>query len=319
MALKDDTTNNGMGQDGPNISGIPGITLGLPLWKGGQRSQQWSPADFLQTYGNYTGLFPSLGQQVGQALHGSIQAQQFTPAWAQAIMPPRQNNNQRMSGYYPSLTGPNQPTGSRTLGNPFPLNANVQRDQRQIGYVNHAGNPFVGLYEGLTGWPGNGPPAPPAPPAGPPPGGNPGGAPTGPQPVARPPFGAPTAPPATPSGGYTGPPVYEPRPPQTPLQPQPGGPPGMGGTPFTGNPSIGRPPAAGGVQPPPGGWAPNPYSGPAPTEPLPGSGGPGGGPTMGGNPYAPQAPGSSLNAALQKIMMDPRAMQNLMGMYRGGR
>ena len=146
-----------------NPSGLPNIQLGQTLWRGGQRSNQWSPQQFTQTYGNYTGMYPSLGQQVGQALQGSIQSEYMRPAWAQSVLPPRADRVQDMGAYNQLLYSkpdpirggysPN-PNRLRQVGNPYPLNGALPQDQRMIGRVSTANNPFIGAYQGLTGYPG---------------------------------------------------------------------------------------------------------------------------------------------------------------------
>jgi hypothetical protein len=148
-------------------------------WKGGQQGGPWLPPTFKQTYGNYTGLFPSMGQQVGQALFGSIQPQNYLPSWFQGTLPPRLNAPVKMQSYYgnnPALanqfpggssgqpfgiqpTGnPNPPSGvpgsfSRTtMGNPYPLNQAIQYGRSNVPQVTHATNPFIGAYAGLSGY-----------------------------------------------------------------------------------------------------------------------------------------------------------------------
>lgn len=151
---------------GLNVTGgQPGATPNADKWKLGARPNggQWSPPEFLQTYGNYTGLFPSLGQQVGQSLNASIQAQPYTPSWTQRYLPPRQNSQVQMGKYSPfqlgtdaqggtMIGGPNM--GGRTMGNPFPLNGKVPLGQPNIGTVSNATNPFIGGYQGLGGFQG---------------------------------------------------------------------------------------------------------------------------------------------------------------------
>jgi len=152
------------------------------VWKGGRRDDAWMPPQFKQTYGNYTGLFPSMGQQVGQALFGSIQPQNYLPSWFQGTLPPRLNAPVKMQSYYgnnPALanqfpggglggstspfgiqpTGnPNPPSGvpgsfSRTtMGNPYPLNQAIQYGRSNVPQVTHATNPFIGAYAGLSGY-----------------------------------------------------------------------------------------------------------------------------------------------------------------------
>ena len=122
------------------------------LWRGGSRgSDSWSAPAFLQSYGNYTGMFPSLGQQVGQSLYGSIQGQSYQPAWMQTQLPARQNVSFDMSKYSPFQSG------TRQVTNPYPLNGRVNLTTPNIGTVQNWSNPFIGAYSGLTGFPGNGP------------------------------------------------------------------------------------------------------------------------------------------------------------------
>ena len=153
------------GQSGPDPE-YPNPTGWNPnaptLWRGGQRSEQWGPTPFNQSYGNYTGMYPSLAQQVGQALFGSVQSQSFTPQWAQSVLPPRQSNVIDRA-HYNMLLGqvPDpvrggytaRPAASRQLqiSSPYVMNGRVPADQRMAGVVNNAGNPFIGSYPGLTG------------------------------------------------------------------------------------------------------------------------------------------------------------------------
>jgi hypothetical protein len=166
-------------QDSPNVTDTNKDPNRPEAWKGGRRDDAWMPPQFKQTYGNYTGLFPSMGQQVGQALYGSIQPQNYLPSWFQGTLPPRLNAPVKMQSYYgnnPALanqfpggasqqpfgiqpTGnPNPPSGvpgsfSRTtMGNPYPLNQAIQYGRSNVPQVTHATNPFIGAYAGLSGY-----------------------------------------------------------------------------------------------------------------------------------------------------------------------
>lgn len=114
-------------------------------------------------------MFPDLHAQVLQGLFGGVQAQQEMPAWAQKVLPPRLNYQQDMAKYYPAFQPPpqgqptapglnpnyglGQPTGKRTMGNPYPLNGNVPiwASFNQTGSINNATNPFIGSMRGLFG------------------------------------------------------------------------------------------------------------------------------------------------------------------------
>lgn len=277
------------------------------IWRGAQRTTEWMPPNFSQTYGNYTGLYPSLGQQVGQALWGSIQAQNYQPSWTQTMLPSRQNNTRDMSKYSPFQSG------GRTMANPYPLNGRLNLgDTRNIGNVSNAGNPFIGTYAGLGGSPGGGltggngltptswgEPAPGS-----------GGTTTGGPSSGGTPF---TGIPPGPATGGT-------QPPNPFIEPAPG----SGGT-TTGGPSMGGQP----YQPPTQGFA----------EPAPGSGGMSGGPGMYGSPYGggtttgpggPINPNPSVGTAnpFQQLLrmggnkglqISPQVISGLLGMFGGGR
>lgn len=330
------------GSDGNNVSNpVNPYPAGSPLnpdgttpygpttatWKGGQRPNQWTPPDFLQTYGNYTGMFPSMGQQVGQALYGSIQAQPSMPAWAQSVLPPMQHSTFNMANYAPGLL-----QGTREVGNTYPLNGTVNLQPQKIGYVSNAGNPFIGAYQGLTGYPGNGPATgspgtgttqPPAtqPPASPPPGTNPNlpNLPT--QPVA-----GGTKPGAIPNFN----PFTQQGLPQGGMQPSPfgmgssnalGAPPQNWSPNFTPqqggfSPTAGSPPSPNPLQMPSAGGYPG---SPNPTTPQPNpvlQGMPGG---QMGNPFAALQQMSPQQMQQFAQQISPQQMQGLLGLIQGGR
>lgn len=296
-------------QDGPPTSNWTGANTdpAAAVWRGAQRPTEWMPPQFTQTYGNYTGLFPSMGQQVGQSLWGSIQAQNYQPSWMQSVLPSRQNNNRDMSKYSPFQSG------SRTMSNPYPLNGKINLgDTRNIGNVSNAGNPFIGMYEGLGGSPGGGQT-----------GGNgltPMGWGTPGQPYTPPPGGGTFNPPVQPPTGNTQPPNTQ-QPPNPFTEPAPGsntpttGAPSMGGTPY-------QPPTQGFTEPAPGSRGPSipgmgmygqPYGGGTTT-------GPGGpinpNPTVGANPFQQIAQRLGGNKGLQ---ISPQMISGLLGMFGGGK
>jgi hypothetical protein len=297
------------------------------IWKGAQRPEQWQPPEFLQTYGNYTGLFPSMGQQVGQSLYGSIQARPYSPAWMQTMLPPRQSRITDYAKYSPFQTG------MRAMNNPYPLNGKVDITTPRIGQVDFAGNPFIGTYTGLGGTPGGGsgggggggggggpPPPNPPPPPGPPPNPFP---PPGPPPPpgggqtvigtgqnGYPQTGTPTGsgnPFGTPYTPYTGQAPYPPPPPYTGQQ-QPTGS-GFPGQPMTGVPTaqggqFGTPytPQTGGTSPYP---PPSPMSAPAMTG-------------LGGQQPATGLPSmSQLFGLAQSYGITPQMVSGLLGSFGG--
>lgn len=274
------------GDSGRNVTGV-NTDPAAAVWRGAQRPTEWIPPQFTQTYGNYTGLFPSMGQQVGQALWGSVQAQNYQPSWMQSILPARQNNNRDMSKYSPFQSG------SRTMTNPYPLNGKVNLgDTRNIGNVSNAGNPFIGTYQGL--------------------GGSPGGGQTGGDGLTPMNWGTPGQPytPPPPGGGTFNPPVQPGTTPggTTGAQPNPFVEPAPGSnTPTTGAPSMGGTP----YQPPTQGF----------TEPTPGSRGPSV-PGMGmyGSPF-----GAALQQVAQRLggnkgmQISPQMISGLLGMFGGGK
>lgn len=272
-----------------------------PEWLGASRAQQWIPPQFLQTYGNYTGMFPSLGQQVGQSLYGSIQAQGYQPPWMQTMLPSRQNNAWDYSRYSPFQSG------GRTMGNPYPLNGRVNLTTPNIGVVQNWSNPFIGAYEGLTGFPGNGPqqpgvqqPPPPPPPQQPPP--------QQPPPIT-PPQPVPPNPPTTP---LPIPPMPQTQPGGTVIGTNPGG------FPWTPQPTPPNPFQPGimpsGGQPP--APSPSPFEPPAnhPTFPGPQA------PSLGGHvfPGGQQQPGVTPpqitpSAAMNFLRANPQILKGLLG------
>lgn len=268
---------------------LTGYQKGVTEWKGGKRSLPWQPPEFLQNYGNYTGMFPSMGQQVGQSLYGSIQGQNYQPAWMQTQLPPRLQRSRNMGMYSPFQSG------LRDMTNPYPLNGKVNLTTPNIGPVSNASNPFIGAYQGLTGFPGNGPNVPP-PPGGtglpPPPGG------TG----TPPPPGGTGLPPAP---GGTGTPPTVPTPATNPYNKPYGGMVGNQATgimpPFPGTPGPMLPPRM-----------------PTITEPAPGTGGPEfPGTSLPGAPYG--QPATSPYATISKLMssLSPQTMQGLLGLFGG--
>lgn len=313
MAIKNNPESSGINNEdldsGRNITGA-NMDPAAALWRGAQRSTNWMPPEFLQTYGNYTGLFPSMGQQVGQALWGSVQAQNYQPAWMQTRLPSRQNNTVSMNKYSPFQAG------GRTMGNPYPLNGTVNLTTPNIGYVNKAGNPFIGMYQGLGGMPGGGLsggdgltptswtgqlPPPPPPNTNPPPGLVPTGGGTAPAGGGLPPSGGTQGP-----NPYERPPVYSQPPPAQQQYPD--------GRPVSGTPAT----YVGGPTRPPF------------IEPAPGSGGPTGGPSMGGMPYtgSPTAgPGGPIGpdntvgqmrpTAGKQMQISPAMIQGLLSYFRG--
>ena len=252
---------------------ITGANPNVVRWQGASRgSPSWTPPSFTQTYGNYTGMFPSMGQQVGQALYGSIQAQNTQPAWMQTRLPSRQNSQVSMNKYSPFQSG------GRTMANPYPANGAVDLVTPKIGTVSNRSNPFIGGYQGLGGSPGAGPGT---------------GITPNPVGIGDRPFGipkrstpSPNPNPTNPTGGPYGQPYTpstpspNPNPPPAPYTPPsnpPGNPTNPTGVPY-GQP-YGAPsgsPAGGPRQPP---------SSPI-YEPAPGSGGPTiPGMSMGGSPF----------------------------------
>jgi len=282
MALKDENNGNqdnswlGTTSDGTNNTGYTPTTT---LWRGGSRGDNWVPPAYLQTYGNYTGLFPSMGEQVGRALYGSIQGGAYQPVWTQNFLPPRLNATRDMSKYSPFQSG------IRQMTNPYPLNGKVNFTTPEVGGVLNWSNPFIGPYSGLyNGPPGNGGGAGPGTGTTPIIGtGGTGGVPVPttsptPQPVPPPPIigtGGTGLPPPTTTTTPT--PIYEPQPMPTPT-PDPYVLPGIGGTPYTGG-------TGGGI-----------------TEPAPGSGYP-----------------ATTTQALQKMMssISPQMLQGLLGYFGG--
>jgi hypothetical protein len=229
--------------DSTNKTGVEDLNPKRDVWKGGGRTQNWAAPQFTQHYGNYTGMFPSMGQQVGQALFGTIQPKPYLPSWFQETLPPRLNSKVNMQSYYgnnpalanqfpggmANLPGGVQPGGNvnpqsgvpgafsrTTMGNPYPLNAGLEFGRPEGGPpVTHSTNPFIGGYEGLTGY---NPVAQPTT--------NPGGG-TWTTPPPQPLFGTPTTSPTTTPNApgfnpapYTPPtnpnaPYYDPGPPRT--------------------------------------------------------------------------------------------------------
>lgn len=290
------------GDSGRNITGV-NTNPAAAVWRGAQRPTEWQPPTYQQTYGNYTGLFPSMGQQVGQALWGSVQAQNYQPSWMQTMLPSRQNNNRDMSKYSPFQSG------SRTMSNPYPLNGAINlSDTRNIGNVTNAGNPFIGTYSGLGGSPGGGAT-----------GGN------GLTPMNWGTTGQTTQPP--PAGTFN-PPVTG----GTTNTPTPGSTGGGGGTfnpPVTGatggqppNPFTEPAPGSGGQTAGPGMYG-QPYQPPTQgfQEPAPGSGGqtqPG--MSMYGSPF-----GAAIQQVAQRLggnkgmQISPQMISGLLGMFGGGK
>ena len=87
-------------------------------WFGGPNGP-WNLPQFSQGMGNYAPQFPGLGQQIGQALQGSVQAGQFQYPWMQNFLPGRQSGQRNMAAYNPFLSG------TRNIVNPYPLNGRV--------------------------------------------------------------------------------------------------------------------------------------------------------------------------------------------------
>ena len=167
MAITDDPGHETIGGAYSNTTGAKFNPAAV--WIGANRPGSWQPPQYRQTYGNYTAPFPSLGQQVGQSLYGSIQAQPYTPAWYQSVLPPHPSSTQVIDrANYNWMLGQvgdpvhggftARPAASRQMqiGTPYVMNGRVPQDQRNIGYVSQAGNPFIGAYAGLTGYPGSG-------------------------------------------------------------------------------------------------------------------------------------------------------------------
>lgn len=277
-------TSEQLAATGANVTGA-NTDPAAALWRGAQRSTNWMPPEFLQTYGNYTGLFPSMGQQVGQALWGSVQAQNYQPAWMQTRLPSRQNNTVSMNKYSPFQAG------GRTMGNPYPLNGTVNLTTPNIGSVNKAVNPFIGMYQGLGGMPGGGLsggdgltptswtgqlPPPPPPNTNPPPGLVPTGGGTAPAGGGLPPSGGTQGP-----NPYERPPVYSQPPPAQQQYPD--------GRPVSGTPAT--------------------YVGPTST----------GSPTAGpGRPIGPDnTVGQMRPTAGKQMQISPAMIQGLLSYFRG--
>ena len=142
--------DNGSTNPKPNGGGGGGTTAPAPvvsstLWRGGQRNEPWSPTPFLQA----GSMFGNLNEQVQQGLMNGVQAQGTRPAWTQNVLPPRLNYQQNMASYYPTLQGPGQPRGSRTMSNPYPLNGTVPIwASMSTGNVTNGSNPFIGSRRG---------------------------------------------------------------------------------------------------------------------------------------------------------------------------
>jgi hypothetical protein len=140
--------NDSTNKTGADLSADRKVT-----WKGGPRSDSWMPPAFTQTYGNYTGLFPSMGQQVGQALFGSTQPKDYLPSWYQSMLPERQNHIVDVRKYFgnnPAMQ--TQQFGSRVMNNPYPLNGSILFGKANMAPMTNQNNPYIGGYQGLTGY-----------------------------------------------------------------------------------------------------------------------------------------------------------------------
>ncbi len=156
----------------PPVGGVKSTNERDPnTWIGAQRPNQWTPPEFLQTYGQYGSPFSSMGQQVGQALFNGVQAQPYRQTWEQSVLPPKPSTDryQSQSKYYPGFQPPpkgqplapgmnpnyglNQPQANRSMFSGYPLNGTVPiwSPMGMGGSVTNQWNPFIGSNQGMPG------------------------------------------------------------------------------------------------------------------------------------------------------------------------